>query len=302
MLCECCPRLCRVDRSACRGFCDAPLQVEASAVCRHTGEEPPLCGTKGICNVFFTHCNLRCVYCQNRQISGLAVDDALVRMRGVEAVVDGIERVLSETENIVGFVSPSHYALAVPAIVEAMHGRGLHPTVVYNTNAYERVETLERLEDYVDIYLPDMKYSQPELAERYSQAADYPSVAAAAISEMVRQKGSGLLCDDRGLAFRGVVVRHLVLPGQVPNSTGVVRWLADNMPWNIHLSLMSQYYPCCDGLPDQLYRTLGVDEYNEVVAAVEAAGLANVWLQEMDSNHTYRPDFASGSPFQQPAT
>lgn len=274
--------------------------MEVATVCRHTGEEPPLCGEKGICNVFFAHCNLQCVYCQNHEISGRRVNERLIGLRTVVAVVERIAEVLPECENVVGFVSPTQYAYAIPEIVEGLHARGLCPTVVYNTNAYERVETLRMVEPYVDVYLPDMKYMDGALAARYSQAEDYPEVAAAAIKEMVRQKGGGLLCDERGMAFRGVIVRHLVLPGQVENSKRVVRWIAEELPWNVHVSVMSQYYPI-DSLQftvnslqlavDELNRTITLEEYEEVAATMEEVGLVNGWLQEMDSNMNYRPDF-----------
>ena len=254
-------------------------------------------GEKGICNVFFAHCNLQCVYCQNHEISGWRLDESLIRMHSVDAVVDEIARVLSSCENVVGFVSPTHYAYAIPEIVESLHDRGIHPTIVYNTNAYERVETLRTVEPYVDVYLPDMKYMDSGLAGRYSSAADYPDVAAAAIMEMIRQKGSGLLCDERGLAFKGVIVRHLVLPGQVENSKRVVRWIAENLPWNVHLSVMSQYYPNNGEQIDSLNRTLNREEYDEVVAAVQEAGMLNGWMQELKSNEIYRPDFSKPQVF-----
>lgn len=280
------------------GFCHAPANVEVATVCRHTGEEPPLCGEKGICNVFFAHCNLHCLYCQNNEISGRLVDDSLIRFRSVDELVGQIALVLPSCENLVGFVSPTHYAYAIPLIVQALHSRGLHPTIVYNTNAYETIDTLRLVEPYVDIYLPDMKYMDGQLAHRYSQAADYPAVATAAIKEMIRQKGGGLLCDNRGIAFRGVVVRHLVLPGQVANSKRVVQWVADELPWNVHLSVMAQYYPNNNCLVDSLNRTLSPDEYAQVANVVNEVGLVNVWLQEISSNENYRPDFAKSHPFQ----
>jgi putative pyruvate formate lyase activating enzyme len=227
----------------------------------HQGEEPPLCGKKGICNVFFAHCNLQCIYCQNGDISTLSdPTSALIRYRGVDAIVEGIAQTLKQTENIVGFVTPTHYANHIPAIVEGLHQRGLSPVTVYNTGGYESINTLQMLAPYIDIYLPDFKYMDPQLALRYSHAQDYPTVALKALKEMYNQKGSALPTDDDGLAYRGIIVRHLVLPGQVENSLAVLDEIADLSP-NLHVALMAQYFPPAEGLPDQLGRTLTAEEY-----------------------------------------
>ena len=297
MNCRCCPRRCGVDRGESEGFCGAPELVEVAAICRHLGEEPPLRGERGICNVFFAHCNMRCLFCQNQEISRGKVAEERIRYRGVDEVVEGIAEILPECENVVGFVSATQYAYAIPQIVERLHERGLTPTTVYNTNGYESVETLRVLEPYVDVYLPDMKYMDEVLGRRYSGTNGYPNVAGAAIEEMVRQKGSRLMCDERGVAFRGVVIRHLVLPGQVENSKGVIDWVAERLPWNTQLSLMAQYYPVGKELPDELGRKVSKEEYEEVVAYMEEKGLANGWVQEMEASETYRPDFGKEGVF-----
>lgn len=297
MNCCYCPRRCGVDRRESEGFCGAAECVEVAAICRHLGEEPPLRGERGICNVFFAHCNMRCLFCQNQEISRGKVAEERIRYRGVDEVVEGIARMLPECENVVGFVSATQYAYTIPQIVEKLHARGLFPTTVYNTNGYEKVETLREIDPYVDVYLPDMKYMDEELGRRYSGTKDYPNVAGRAIEEMVRQKGSRLMCDERGLAFRGVVIRHLVLPGQVENSKRVIDWVAERLPWNTQLSLMAQYYPVGDNLPDELGRTLSKEEYEEVVKYMDEKGLTNGWVQEMEANETYRPDFGKEGVF-----
>ncbi len=298
MECMNCPRGCVVDRVSRLGFCHASLVPEVSSVSIHKGEEPPLCGKKGVCNVFFAHCNLQCLFCQNNAISRGVVDSALVRYCGVDAIVRRIEEVLPQCENVVGLVSPTHYVSAVPQIVERLHADGFFPTIVYNTGGYDTVEALRMVEPYVDVYLPDYKYSDAALARRYSSAGDYPQAAANAIMEMYRQKGSGLMLDDEGMAFRGLIVRHLVLPGAVDNSIGVLDWLADNLPLNLHVSLMSQYFPP-DGLtlPDQLCRTIHDDEYKAVVDHFYALGFSKGWVQELDSQQCFRPDFSKSQSF-----
>lgn len=296
--CSVCPRGCEADRIERYGFCHAGREPVAASVCAHRGEEPPLSGERGICNVFFSHCNLRCVYCQNHAVSrGLPAADNAPAYHGVEAIVERIVEVLGETENMVGFVTPSHYADAIPAIVEALHAHGLHPVTVYNTGGYDSVETLRRLEPYIDIYLPDYKYADVTLAERYSHAPDYPSIAQAALEEMYRQKGSGLPTDERGLAYRGIIVRHLVLPGQTDNTLAVLDSIAD-VSMNLHVSLMAQYYPPRTGLPDELGRTLTPEEYALAVERLQALGLCRGWVQELDAQACYRPDFTRREAFE----
>lgn len=262
----------------------------------HKGEEPPLCGEKGICNVFFAHCNLQCVYCQNSAISYSNVD-CDIRYKGVDAIVEGIAEVLKETENIVGFVTPSHYANHIPAIVEGLHQRGLYPTTVYNTGGYDTVETLQMLAPFIDIYLPDLKYMDSQLALRYSHAEDYPKVALRALKEMYNQKGSSLPTDDRDLAYRGIIIRHLVLPGQVENSLRVLDEIAD-ISTNLHVALMAQYFPPKEGLPDELNRTLNAEEYDQVVDHFYNIGLHRGWVQDLEAQQCYRPDFSNKDSFE----
>lgn len=303
MKCTLCPRCCGVDRLVAQGFCQAGQEPEIAVVCAHRGEEPPISGERGICNVFFAHCNLQCIYCQNWQISGGRAAVADTRLTIAETV-DRIAAVLSTTENIVGFVTATHYADSIPPIVEELHRRGLHPVTVYNTSGYETVETLRMLEPYIDVYLPDFKYSDAGLAARYSHAPDYPERALDALREMYRQKGSSLITEpipgatgEEEIAVSGIIVRHLVLPGCVGNSIKVLDAIAD-LSMNLHVSLMAQYYPPRPDLPDELGRTLTADEYDTVVGHFHDTGLHNGWLQELTAQNTYRPDFTTENPFQ----
>ena len=290
--CHCCPRGCR--RSGTQGaFCHADAGMpEAAAVYAHTGEEPPLSGQRGISNIFFAHCNLQCCYCQNHEISGALVTPERVTLRGVDAIVDATAESLKHTEQLVGLVSATHYADSIPAIVDGLHARGLYPTIVYNTGGYDTVDTLQRLAPYIDVYLPDFKYADPVLAQRYSHAADYPQRAGAALREMVNQKGTALPTDDNGLAFRGIIVRHLVLPGQSDNSIQCLQWIADNISTNLHISLMAQYFPP-EGkkLPDELGRRLREEEYQRVVDAFYDLGFHRGWVQPLDAADNYKPHF-----------
>lgn len=291
--CTDCPRNCLVDRQYNVGFCHAPWQPEVATICVHKGEEPPICGVRGICNVFFAHCNMQCCYCQNNAISRREVSRDVVFFHTLNDIVDRIASVLSASENVVGFVSPSHYAHCLVPIVEALHERGLFPTVVYNTNGYDSVDVLKRLAPYVDVYLPDLKYADNALAKRYSATDDYVERAHAALCEMYRQMGPTLHTDETGLAFRGLMVRHLVLPGCVDNTLRCLDWLAEHLSNALHVSLMAQYFPPDTGraLPDDLGRGLTRSEYEAVTKHFFDLGFTNGWLQELEAGENYKPNF-----------
>ena len=349
--CRLCPRVCGVDRTTGRGFCGASADLEVASVCLHRGEEPPL---NPIVNVFFAHCNLQCIYCQNWQISKAesggvpaeldeatvvgdlvepkwhpegvvclpslmrqlwyavgSADNTLEKKKNAVKKVESIESLtdricatfssspaFSKASPLLGFVTAAHYAHHIAAILDAVHQRGIHPTVVYNSGGYESVETLRSLEGLVDIYLPDFKYIDSSLAASYSHAPDYPEVATAALREMIRQVGSGLKVDDQGIAYRGLIVRHLVLPGHVDNSLAVLDHLADMVPLGLRLSLMAQYFPPRPGLPSPLDRPVTADEYAAVVAHAEDLGLTDGWIQELAARDNYRPDFNNDNPFE----
>lgn len=295
--CHLCPRHCGVRRAEATGFCGATDALEVSSVCVHRGEEPPL---NPIVNVFFTHCNLQCIYCQNWQISkgdGLTVVGCRYT---VAELAERICRLLPESGGMLGFVTAAHYADRLAAIVDEVRHSGLNPTVVYNSGGYESVETLRSLEGVVDIYLPDLKYMDSDIAARYSHAPDYPEVAAAALKEMKRQVGGGLMTDDDGRAYRGIIVRHLVLPGHTDNSLRCLEWLADNFnPFSLHLSLMAQYFPPREDLPAPLDRTLTEEEYRTVTDRAAELCLTEGWTQELTAQDNYRPDFTQeNNPFE----
>jgi len=297
-VCLACPRRCGVPRG--KGFCGMPSMPQVATVCIHRGEEPPL---NPIVNIFFRGCNLQCIYCQNWQISGNGDSGKLAdagKNTTLSAIADRIEQALSPAgaPQMLGFVTAAHYPDAVPLIMAEVHRRGLYPVVVYNSSGYESLDTLRRLEGLVDIYLPDLKYLDPALAAAYSHAPDYPAVATAAITEMVRQVGRGLKIGDDGLAYRGILVRHLVLPGAVDNTRRCLRWLADEC--GVHsLSLMAQYYPPRPGLPAPLDRTITASEYSQALQCASEAAFSDIFTQQLTAQDNYRPDFSRGSnPFE----
>ncbi len=290
--CDICPRQCHVNRlGEERGVCRSGRLAAVAAVCDHHGEEPAVSGTRGSGAIFVAHCTLRCVYCQNHQIS-----QAPHRQRGKEVDPSILARHMLHLQDTLGchninLVSPSHFIpQLVQALVEAVP-LGLHIPLVYNTNAYDSLPTLRALEGVVDIYLPDLKYASDIYAMRFSRAKHYVTHSREAIREMYRQVGD-LVVDDDGLARRGLIVRHLILPHGIAGSQDSLSWLARALSPDVTVSIMSQYYPChrAPTVP-LLSRKITAAEYSQVVDLLEGLGLENGWVQEMDSAETYLPDF-----------
>jgi putative pyruvate formate lyase activating enzyme len=295
--CVLCPRECGVNRfCGPLGFCNSDAGFHISSICNHKGEEPVISGTKGICNIFFPHCNLQCIYCQNHEISSNK-EISKRSHQSFDDIIACICETLEYTENILGFVSPSHYIPQMMTIIRGLHNAGKYPVFVYNTNSYDKVKTLQSLEGIIDIYLADYKYADNEKALAYSQARDYPRVAKDAISEMYRQKGSGLIINDDGLAQSGVIVRHLILPGEIDSSIASLKCIAE-ISNKFHISLMSQYFPT-DLVKNHpvLYRTITPEEYQKVVDAFYDLGFYRGWIQDTDSHSSLRPDFSKDEPF-----
>jgi putative pyruvate formate lyase activating enzyme len=296
--CTLCPHECAVDRFiGADGYCHTDAGLNISSICIHRGEEPVISGPSGICNIFFSGCNLRCIYCQNYEISrngsggGYSKEDLI-------NVLDKIETILSQGIRAVGFVSPSHVVPQVKSIIFGLRSRGLYPVTVYNTNSYDKTETLKSLSGLIDVYLPDFKYISSELAADYSDAADYPEVALKAIKEMYFQKGSTLITDNNGIAENGILLRHLVLPGHAAESKKVLRTIAEEISTGIHLSLMSQYHPTGNVRNHPaIDRILYKDEYESVVKEMERLGFRNGWVQDIESHNNYIPDFSKNHPF-----
>lgn len=297
--CTLCPRECRVNRfEGGTGYCRSDVGMNISSICIHRGEEPPVSGPSGICNIFFSGCNMRCIYCQNYDISRPAGECR----RGIidmKEALDLIENILSDDITAVGFVSPSHVVPQVKAILRGLNSRGLKPLTVYNTNGYDKPEVIDSLEGMIDVYLPDYKYVTPSVAKEFSDAPDYPMVALGALKRMYYQKGSTFPLDKKGRAEKGILIRHLVLPGNAEESKKVLRSIADELSAGVYLSLMSQYHPTpyVRTHPD-LRRILYKQEYESVVEIMEDLGFRNGWVQDMESYRNYRPDFRKENPFE----
>ncbi len=256
-------------------------------------------GKNGICNIFFNHCNMQCVYCQNYEISRNR-ETVAQESRSVEVILQSIEAVLDQGIKLVGFVSPSHFIPQMKVLMNVLNEVRPGLRFVFNNGGYDRFETIRDLEGRVAVYLPDFKYSDDLLARRYSQAPHYPEVAKLSLKEMFRQKGSNLWLDDDGVVESGLIIRHLVLPGEVENSKGVLRFIAEELSVGVHISLMSQYWPT-PAVADhpKLSRKVAAEEYEEVIAEFHSLGFYRGWVQELESPDHYRPQFSDDQPFQE---
>lgn len=280
--CKLCPRMCGADRTAGeKGWCGGPDRALVAKTMLHKWEEPVLAGAGGSGAIFFGGCTLGCKYCQNRAISGKAVGQPVNGVQLREMMDDLIAR---GAENI-DLVTPGHY---LPTVLEALE-QPLSVPVVYNCGGYERVESLKLLEGKVDIYLPDLKYADANLGKALSGAADYFPVAAAAIKEMVRQTGRPVF--ERERLKRGVIVRHLILPGQVENSLKVLDFLGEHFaPGEILVSLMRQYTPM-GGLPAPFDRRVTDEEYDAVLSWMYLNDLEGFTQEDSAAESAYIPDF-----------
>lgn len=301
MLSECtlCPRECGADRfMGGTGYCRSDAGMNIASICVHRGEEPPVSGPDGICNIFFSGCNLRCVYCQNHEISRSCME-LRDSSPDYNTAIERIIKILDSGIRAVGFVSPSHVVPQVKAIIRGLNEKGYRPVTVYNTNGYDKPGVIDSLEGLIDVFLPDYKYSSPALSKKYSDAEDYPEVGFSALRRMYYHKGSTLQLDDLGRAENGMLVRHLVLPDCSDDSRALLKRIAEGISPGIHLSLMSQYHPTPSAKDyPELNRTLYNAEYESVVATMEELGFRNGWIQDMDSYRNYRPDFSREHPFE----
>ena len=241
---------------------------------------------------------MRCIYCQNHEISR-GTESAHRSFMAKENILDRIVELLDKGVKAVGFVSPSHVIPQVLSIIEGLESRGLKPVKVFNTGGYDKAETIKMLDGIIDVYLPDFKYCSNELAIKFSDAPGYPGIAMKALKAMYYKKGSVLHTDDSGQAVSGLLIRHLVLPGHADESKKVLRMIADELSAGVHISLMSQYHPAGDVSGHaRLGRSLYREEYESVVEEMDRLGFRNGYVQDMDSNLNYRPDFRKSHPFE----
>ncbi len=275
--CRVCPRECGVNRLKNeQGFCRSGLLPQVSSYNSHHGEEPPISGCYGSGTIFLTNCNLRCVFCQNYPISQLGV--------GNEVTIEELAKMMLKLQkrgcHNINFVTPTHFTPQILKAIELAVENGLNIPIIWNTNGYESVETLRLLDGIISIYLPDAKYMDDQMAQRYSNAPpNYPLVNLAAIKEMWRQAGS-LVVDKDGIAQKGMIVRHLVLPEGIAGTKQVLKMLAQEISPNVYVSLMSQYFPAnkASSYPE-INRKISHEEYDDVLNCLDEEGLHEGWIQ-----------------------
>lgn len=277
--CDLCPHDCRVNRLAGEtGICRSAALPKVASANVHRGEEPPISGSRGSGTIFFSNCNLSCRFCQNFPISQFGNGEAL----SVRQLAEKMLKLQRQKVHNINLVTPSHF---LPQFIAALYvavKEGFNLPIVWNSNGYEKVEALQLLDGIVDIYLPDMKYAADEPARAISGAPDYPRINRLAVREMLRQVGH-LQVDEDGIATRGLIIRHLVLPGHQAGSVETLPWIAEHLGDGTHVALMSQYFPAHVALTTPgIERPLTADEYDAAVESLEEAGLECGWVQELE--------------------
>ena len=286
--CNLCPHKCNVDRSSVRGRCSASNKIKVGLASLHYFEEPCISGKSGSGTVFFTHCNLKCVYCQNFKISR----DGFGKEISVEELANTFLSLQEKGANNINLVTPTVYVDKIIEAIKIARNNGLNIPIIYNSSGYENVSTIEKLNGYIDIYLPDFKYAFDDLAMKYSKVPNYSSTAKKAIIAMYKQVGKPVFNED-GMLVKGVDIRHLILPENIENSKAVLKWIKDTFNDNVLVSIMAQYFPTNKAYEfEELNRKLTKEEYREIEAYIDKIGLENGFIQELgEHEEEYVPNF-----------
>lgn len=285
--CNICPRKCNIDRTKNVGYCRVNNKVKISLASIHNFEEPCISGENGSGTIFFTGCNLRCVYCQNYEISSM--------LHGVEITTQKLAEIMlklqSKNVHNINLVTPTMYVLEIIEAIKLARENGLKIPIVYNTSGYESVETLKMLENYVDIYLPDFKYADNDLAYKYSNVKDYFENVTLALKEMRRQKEDSF--DENQIMKTGLIVRHMILPNHIKNTKSVIKWIKDNLGENTIISIMAQYFPTYKAYEyKDINRKINECELQEVEDFLFENNMLNGYIQELGKHEEeYVPEF-----------
>ena len=280
--CQICPHECKVDRLKGKmGRCKSGENVKIALVSTHNYEEPCISGKQGSGTIFFSNCNLNCVYCQNYEISQMGKGKEITIKQLADIFIKQQEK---NVQNI-NLVTPTMYVYQIKEAIELARKKGLKLPIIYNTNSYEKVETLKELEGYIDVYLPDLKYYSDEIAKKYSGINNYFEIATKAIKEMIRQVGNPKF-DNNGTIQKGVILRHLVLPGHIQNSKNILKWIKENLPEGLYVSVMAQYFPTYKVKEKkekyiEISRKLTIREYKEIEKYLYMLDLKNGYIQEL---------------------
>lgn len=287
--CEICPFRCKVNRlSGQVGRCGCGDKIKVAKYQLHYFEEPCISGKSGSGTVFFSNCNFKCIFCQNYKISQEGKGNEVT----IEELANIFLKLQQEGANNINLVTPTMYTYQIIEAIKIARMKGLNLPIIYNSNGYENVETLRDLRGYVDVYLPDLKYYADELAIKYSKAPNYFKIATKAILEMINQVGLPEF-DENGMIKKGVIIRHLVLPGHIQNSKHILKWLKENVEGNAYVSVMAQYFPTYKAKEDEyLNRKLTRKEYSEIEQYLYLLDIQNGYMQELGKHEEeYVPDF-----------
>ena len=287
--CEICPFRCKVTRlSGQVGRCGCGDKIRVAKYQLHYFEEPCISGKSGSGTVFFSNCNFKCIFCQNYKISQEGKGNEVT----IEELANIFLKLQQEGANNINLVTPTMYTYQIIEAIKIARMKGLNLPIIYNSNGYENVETLRDLRGYVDVYLPDLKYYADELAIKYSKAPNYFKIATNAILEMINQVGLPEF-DENGMIKKGVIIRHLVLPGHIQNSKHILKWLKENVEGNAYVSVMAQYFPTYKAKEDEyLNRKLTRKEYSEIEQYLYLLDIQNGYMQELGKHEEeYVPDF-----------
>ena len=287
--CMICPRNCKVNRlNGQKGYCKSSDKMKIALASVHKFEEPCISGTEGSGTIFFSNCNLKCIYCQNHDISQENV--------GKEVSVERLAQIMLEQQNRnvnnINLVTPTMYVYQIIDSIKIAKENGLKIPIIYNSNGYENIDTIKMLNGYIDVYLPDLKYYLDEVAIKYSDAPNYFNIATKAIKEMYNQVGN-VKFDERGIIQKGVIIRHLILPNHIKNTKNILKWIKDNFDDKVFVSVMAQYFPTYKAKDDDLInRKLSIREYREIENYIYSLDLKNGYMQELGKHEEeYVPKF-----------
>ncbi len=287
--CTLCPHNCKVNRlEGKKGRCKCDNTLKIALASLHMFEEPCISGANGSGTVFFTNCNLNCIYCQNYEISQGGKGKEIT----IQTLADIFIKQQEKGAHNINLVTPTMYVYQIIEAIKIARKNGLKIPIIYNSNGYENIETIKMLNGYIDVYLPDLKYYTNELSKKYSNVDNYFEVATNAIKEMYSQVGNAIF-DDNAIIQKGVIIRHLVLPNHIQNTKNILKWINENMPKDIYVSVMAQYFPTYKAKNDSLInRKLNKKEYKEVFNYLYSLDLQNGYIQELGSHEEeYVPDF-----------
>lgn len=287
--CTICPHMCKVNRSDGQiGRCKCDDKIKIALVSLHKFEEPCISGTNGSGTVFFSNCNLNCIYCQNYKIS----QEGKGYFVSTKELADIFLKQQKNGAHNINLVTPTMYVYQIIEALKIAKANGLTIPIIYNTNSYENVETLKALNGYIDVYLPDLKYYSNDISLKYSKVTDYFEIATKAILEMIKQVGAPSF-DEKGLIQKGVIIRHLVLPGHIQNSKNILKWIKNNLNPYIYVSVMAQYFPTYKAKGDTyINRKLSNKEYREIENFLYTLNLENGYIQELGKHEEeYVPNF-----------